>query len=127
MMEPVQKFCKLRSSHVGPAIFRVKVNLKSFWHRRTDKRKWQLSVKGGVGKLVGGTGRLVGGIGKLVGVIRKPAEGFNFLLNVVPSLTGTFGDFLQFAIDSSFRSGVGRLRKPGLFTVYYDVVSWLSA
>jgi hypothetical protein len=34
-----------------------------------------------------------------VGVIRKPAEGFNFLLNVVPSLTGTFDEFLQFAID----------------------------
>jgi hypothetical protein len=42
----------------------------------------------------GGVGKLDGGIRKLVGVVGKQAEGFNFLPNTAPSLTGTFGEFL---------------------------------
>ena len=56
-------------------------------------------MEGGVGKLDSGIGKLDGSIGKLVGVVGKLAEGFNFLPNVVPSLTGTFGEFGQFSID----------------------------
>jgi|SRR2546423_4801337 len=121
MPEPVQKFHKLLSSHVEPVIFRVRVSFESCRHRRTDKEEWQFSVEGGVGKLDGG-------IRKLIGVVGKVAEGFKFLPNLVPSLTGTFGEFPQFGIDfavcvPSFGSRVGLLCKPSLFAIPCDTLS----
>jgi hypothetical protein len=58
-----------------------------------------LSLVGGVRKPDDGIRKLVGVVGKLVSVVGKQAEGFNFLLNLAPSLTGTFGEFVQFGID----------------------------
>ena len=111
ILKPGQKFSKPLSSHVDPAIFIFRINFESVRHRGTNKREWQFCVKGGVGKLV---------------------ESWNFLPNVVRSLTGTSGEIQQFSIDFAvwtpfFEGGNKRFRKPGLFAVPCDAVSWLSA
>jgi hypothetical protein len=88
ILELVQKFRKLLSSHVEPILLRIGANFESSGRYRTDKREWQFSVEGGVGKLDSDIGKL--------------AEAFNFLPNAVPSLTGNtgnFGEFDEFGID----------------------------
>ena len=114
----LNKFLKLRSSHVLPVFFN---QFELNWCLGADKWEWKHAFKCGVGKSVDGSSKRIDGVGMLIG---RAANLCNYLPNELPSLP---------RFDSEFQQGnfltISFRRNRRLRYVYFipcNAVSWLS-
>jgi len=103
-VQRLEKFFKLRSSHILPFSFS---RVESNWSPEADKWEWKSAIKFGVGKLVDGSRKRIDGVGMLIDGVGMLIDGVGMLINGVGMLIDGVGmliDGVEMLID-----GVGML------------------
>jgi hypothetical protein len=121
-LQLLDKGFKLLSSHIWPVYFSLIVHFnltvhfspivqfESNWHLRTDKWEWKCVYKFGVGKFGDGSGKRIGAFARIQMLVRRAVKTYNDLLNTLPLLVCSGGEFPQWRFPTNSFQRNGRLR-----------------